>query len=119
PDSGGSHIRSRHGLAVRRLRVIDLTTGDQPVTSACTGATIVYNGELYNYRELAEELKARGHRFATRSDTEAVLHFYEEFGPPGFARLNGIFAFAIDDPGRNELVLARDHLGVKPLYYVY
>jgi asparagine synthase (glutamine-hydrolysing) len=79
----------------------------------------VYNGELYNYRELGEELKARGHRFSTQSDTEVVLHFYEEFGPPGFARLNGIFAFAIDDPRRDELVLARDHLGVKPLYYVY
>src|SRR2546423_15589239 len=74
-DSAGFHIRGDVGLAVRRLRVIDLVTGDQPIRSECSGATIVYNGELYNYRELRADLEPRGHRFVTRSDTEVVLHF--------------------------------------------
>ena len=117
PDSGGFYERGQTGLAVRRLRIIDLVTGDQPITSACTGATIVYNGELYNYRELRAELEAAGHRFTTAADTEVVLHFYEEHGVEAFARLNGIFALAIDDPRDGSLVLARDHIGVKPLYH--
>jgi asparagine synthase (glutamine-hydrolysing) len=117
PDSGGFHERDRIGLAVRRLRIIDLVTGDQPITSACTGATIVYNGELYNYRELRAELEAAGHHFRTSSDTEVALHYYEEYGVEALGRLNGIFAFAIDDRRFDRLVLVRDHLGVKPLYY--
>ena len=117
PDSGGYHERGRIGLAVRRLRVIDLVTGDQPIRSACTGATIVYNGELYNYRELRAALEPKGHRFETASDTEVLLHFYEEYGVDGLAELNGIFAAAIDDPHADRLVLFRDQLGVKPLYY--
>jgi asparagine synthase (glutamine-hydrolysing) len=117
PDSGGFHRRGNVGLAVRRLRIIDLVTGDQPITSPCTGATIVYNGELYNYRELRSELERANHRFITNADTEVILHFYEEFGVERFRRLNGIFAFAIDDPRTNTLLLARDQLGVKPLYY--
>lgn len=117
PDSGGFHERGRVGLAIRRLRVIDLVTGDQPIRSACTGATIVYNGELYNYRELRAFLEPKGHRFSTASDTEVLLHFYEECGVEGFAQLNGIFAAAIDDPRDDRLVLFRDQLGVKPLYY--
>jgi asparagine synthase (glutamine-hydrolysing) len=119
PDSVGFHQRGDIGLAIRRLRIIDLATGDQPIRSECYGATIVYNGELYNYRELRDELEARGHRFITRSDTEVVLHFYEQYGPDAFGRLNGIFAFAIDDPVTDTLVLARDHLGVKPLYVAH
>jgi asparagine synthase (glutamine-hydrolysing) len=117
PDSEGFHERANIGLAVRRLRVIDLVTGDQPIRSSCSGATIVYNGELYNYRELRSDLEQRGHRFTTASDTEVVLHFYEEHGVAGLAQLNGIFAFAIDDPLADRLVLGRDQLGVKPLYY--
>src|SRR5260221_1734312 len=117
PDSGGFHERGGAGLAVRRLKVIDLVTGDQPIRSACSGATIIYNGELYNYRELRADLEQRGHRFGTASDTEVVLHFYEEHGVAGLAQLNGIFAFAIDDPRSERLVIVRDHLGVKPLYY--
>jgi asparagine synthase (glutamine-hydrolysing) len=116
PDSEGFHRRGSVGLAVRRLRIIDLSTGDQPIVSPCSGATIVYNGELYNYRELREELESGGHRFHTSSDTEVALHFYEEYGPEGLFRLNGIFAFAIDDPRTDTLVLVRDQLGVKPLY---
>lgn len=116
PDSDGFHERAGVGLTVRRLRVIDLATGDQPIRSACTGATIVYNGELYNFRELRSELEAKGHHHRTASDTEVVLHFYEEYGVGEMHRLNGIFAFAIDDPARDTVVLVRDQLGVKPLY---
>lgn len=117
PDSGGYHRRGGLAFAIRRLRIIDLVTGDQPITSQCTGATIVYNGELYNYRDLRDELERAGHKFTTNTDTEVLLHFYEEFGFERFDRLNGIFAFAIDDPRTDTLLLARDHLGVKPLYY--
>src|SRR5581483_6009290 len=117
PDSEGIHQRADVGFAVRRLKVIDLATGDQPIRSTCSGATIVYNGELYNYRELRQELVDRGHHFSTMSDTEVALHFYEEYGVGAFHRLNGIFAFAIDDPRTGSVVVARDHLGVKPLYY--
>ncbi len=117
PDSGGFHERGSIGLAVRRLRVIDLVTGDQPIRSACTGSTIVYNGELYNYRELRALLEPKGHRFETSSDTEVLLHFYEEYGVAGLAQLNGMFAAAIDDRREDRLVLFRDQLGVKPLYY--
>ena len=117
PDSGGFHQRGSVFLAVRRLKVIDLVTGDQPIRSACSGATIVYNGELYNYRELRADLETHGHRFGTASDTEVLLHFYEEYGIAAFDRLNGIFAAAIDDPRTGRLVLFRDQLGVKPLYY--
>lgn len=116
PDSGGFYERDTVAFGIRRLRIIDLETGDQPIESACSGATIVYNGELYNYRELRRELEGSGHRFRTASDTEVVLHFYEEHGT-AFARLNGIFAFAIHDPRADRLLLARDHMGVKPLYY--
>jgi asparagine synthase (glutamine-hydrolysing) len=117
PDSAGFHSRGDLGLAVRRLRVIDLVTGDQPIRSACSGATIVYNGELYNYRDLRPDLERHGHRFTTASDTEVALHFYEEHGAERLAELNGIFAFAIDDPRTDRLVIVRDQLGVKPLYY--
>jgi asparagine synthase (glutamine-hydrolysing) len=117
PDSGGFHERGPIGLAVRRLRVIDLVSGDQPIRSACTGATIVYNGELYNYREIRAQLEPKGHRFETASDTEVLLHFYEEYGVAGLGQLNGMFAAAIDDPVKDRLVLFRDQLGVKPLYY--
>lgn len=117
PDSGGYHERSDTGLAVRRLRVIDLVSGDQPIRSACSGATIVYNGELYNYRDLRPDLEARGHRFTTASDTEVLLHFYEEYGTDRLVELNGMFAFAIDDPRDDRLVIVRDQVGVKPLYY--
>ena len=116
PDSDGYHRRGNYGLAVRRLRIIDLETGDQPIRSMCTGATIAYNGELYNARELRAELESKGHRFGTDADTEVVLHFYEEFGIREMHRFNGIFAFAIDDPRSDSLVLVRDQLGVKPLY---
>ncbi len=105
------------GLGHRRLSIIDLEGGHQPMTTADECLWIVFNGEIYNFPELKAELEAKGHRFQTRSDTEVILYLYREYGIKGFARLNGIFAFAIYDTIARSLVLARDHFGVKPLYY--
>ncbi len=103
-------------LAHRRLSIVDLATGWQPLSSERQNVWIVYNGEIYNHLALRAELEALGHRFRTRADTEMVVHAYEAWGPDGFARFNGIFAFAIWDADRRSLVVARDPLGVKPLY---
>jgi asparagine synthase (glutamine-hydrolysing) len=105
------------GLAMRRLSIIDLSTGHQPIENETGDVTIVYNGETYNFQELRSELTAKGHTFKTKTDTEAIVHGYEEWGPEVAARLNGMFAFAIWDKKRARLVLARDHMGIKPLYY--
>ncbi len=120
PDDDGFFVRDRVGLAMRRLRIIDLAGGKQPITNEDETVTIVFNGEIYNYRELRRELVARGHRFRTQSDTEVVVHAYEEFGTSCVERLDGMFAFAIYDervPGADRLFLARDPFGKKPLYY--
>src|SRR3984885_14286429 len=120
PDDDGFFVRERVGLAMRRLRIIDLAGGKQPITNEDETVTIVFNGEIYNYRELRRELVARGHRFRTQSDTEVVVHAYEEFGTGCVERLDGMFAFAIYDervPGVDRLFLARDPFGKKPLYY--
>ena len=120
PDDGGVYVddRAAIGLGSRRLAILDLSAkGHMPMTSAHTGATITYNGEVYNYRELRRELVARGHTFVSDTDTEVVLRGYEEWGRGVLARLNGIFALAIWDPRTAELTLARDRFGVKPLYY--
>jgi asparagine synthase (glutamine-hydrolysing) len=117
PDSEGTFVDGGVGLAARRLAIIDLDSGDQPISNEDGTATVVQNGEIYNYRELTRELERAGHRFATRSDTEALVHAYEEWGL-GFAeRLRGMFAVAIWDATRRRLVLARDRFGIKPLYY--
>lgn len=105
------------GLGHRRLAIIDLSTGDQPMTNEDGSVWIVFNGEIYNYRELREELKGYGHVFKTASDTEVILHAYEEWKDNCPAKLNGIFGFAIWDGHDGSLFLARDHFGVKPLYY--
>jgi asparagine synthase (glutamine-hydrolysing) len=117
PDDQGYFIDSRVGLGFRRLSIIDLVTGNQPMTNEDGSVHLVFNGEIYNYRELRSELASRGHRFATDSDTETIVHLYEELGARCVERLNGMFALALWDAGRRELVLARDRFGKKPLYY--
>ena len=117
PDSEGLHVDGRVGLAMRRLSIIDLAGGDQPIFNEDRTIAVVQNGEIYNYRELRDELVARGHRFTTHSDTEVMVHLYEEEGPSFARRLRGMFAVAIWDAPRRRLVLARDRFGIKPLYW--
>ncbi|HEY8374623.1 MAG TPA: asparagine synthase (glutamine-hydrolyzing) [Pseudonocardiaceae bacterium] len=120
PDAEAVWTDERAALGFRRLAVIDLVTGDQPMVAEEDGrvlAVLVHNGEVYNYRQLREELVARGHRFRTTSDTEVVLRAYLEWGEHCVERLEGMFGFAVWDPQRQQLMLARDRLGIKPLYY--
>ena len=117
PDGRGYRLHERAGLAHCRLAIIDLATGDQPMPNEDGSLWIVFNGEIYNHLELRRELTAKGHVFATRSDTEAILHAYEEYGPDCARRLRGMFAFAIWDERRQSLFAARDKLGKKPFFY--
>jgi len=122
PDDEGFFIRhyddgAAVGLGFRRLSIIDLESGNQPVGNEDGSLQLVFNGEIYNFRELRRELEARGHRFSTAGDAETVVHLYEDHGPLCVERLNGMFAFALWDEGRRELVLARDRFGKKPLHY--
>ena len=119
PDDSGVHVSSHAALAHTRLAVVDIEGGKQPMTAVADGLhyTIVYNGELYNSEELRAELKALGHTFETRSDTEVLLKCYIEFGFTCAEKLNGIFAFAVDDEKRHCCYLCRDRFGVKPLFY--
>jgi asparagine synthase (glutamine-hydrolysing) len=117
PDSDGTFVGGQAALAARRLAIIDLETGDQPIANEDGTVHVVQNGELYNYRELRQELERKGHRFRTHGDTEVLVHLYERDGL-GFARrLRGMFAVALWDAARRRLVLARDRYGIKPLYY--
>ena len=117
PDEQGIHKFQLGALGHVRLSIIDLSTGQQPMSNEDDTIWIVYNGELYNYQELKQNLISKGHRFKTTSDTEVVIHQYEEYGPEGFAAFNGIFAFVIWNENEKELILARDYFGVKPLHY--
>jgi asparagine synthase (glutamine-hydrolysing) len=117
PDGEGFHIDGPIGLGHRRLSIIDLAGGAQPISNEDDAIQIVFNGEIYNFIELRKELEAAGHRFKTRSDTEVILHGYEQWGADCVSRFNGMFAFAIWDRNRQRLFVARDHLGIKPLYY--
>jgi asparagine synthase (glutamine-hydrolysing) len=117
PDDSGSFIARRIGLAMRRLSIIDLAGGHQPMHTA-DGVSIVFNGEIYNYVALGKDLIARGYRFKTKSDTEVILNLYHAEGPDSFKKLNGMFAVAIYDRRNDELILARDQIGIKPLYYM-
>ncbi|MDX6409209.1 MAG: hypothetical protein QOE13_2280 [Gaiellaceae bacterium] len=117
PDSFGEFSDGDVALAARRLSIIDLDTGDQPIANEDGTLHVVQNGEIYNYRELRRELEHAGHHFRTRGDTEVLLHLYEEHGDRFAERLRGMFAVAIWDARRRRLVLARDRFGIKPLYY--
>src|SRR6266516_1838184 len=121
PDGGGAWAGSKDGWSValghRRLAIIDLEGGRQPLGNEDGSVQITYNGELYNFQTLRDQLERRGHRFATRSDTEVVVHHCEEYGSDGLSGLNGMFAFGLWDQNAGRLLLARDRAGIKPLYY--
>jgi len=118
PDSAGTYLESgRVGLAMRRLSIIDLSGGDQPIGNEDRSVQVVFNGEIYNFRELRQELEAKGHRFETNSDTEVIVHAYEEFGDDCANRLQGMFAFALWDSRNAHLLLARDRIGIKQLFF--
>jgi asparagine synthase (glutamine-hydrolysing) len=117
PDDEGIYVADGAGLGMRRLSIIDLSGGHQPVFNEDRSAWIVYNGEAYNFPELREELEKRGHRFYTKTDTEVVIHLYEEMGADCVKKLRGMFALAIYDKTKRKLILARDRLGKKPLHY--
>ncbi len=117
PDSEGVFLDGGVGIAARRLSIIDLETGDQPLANEDGRVRVAQNGEIYNYRELRTELTAKGHRFTSHSDTEVIAHLYEEYGFDFAARLRGMFALAIWDANERRLILARDRFGIKPLYY--
>jgi len=117
PDDEGIYTDGGCGIGMRRLSIIDLNTGHQPISNEDGTVWVVFNGEIYNYRELRDHLIGRGHRFATSSDTEALVHLYEEYGAEGISRLRGMFAYAIWDSKKKSILLARDRFGKKPLHY--
>jgi asparagine synthase (glutamine-hydrolysing) len=117
PDDEGLLVEPGVSLGMRRLSIIDLSTGNQPIHNEDQTIRVVFNGEIYNYRELRHELEARGHRFYTASDTETIVHGYEEWGERVFSKLRGMFGIAVWDGGTRTLLVARDRAGIKPLYY--
>jgi asparagine synthase (glutamine-hydrolysing) len=119
PDDQGIHIQENVGLGMRRLAIIDVAGGQQPIFSEDGNVRAILNGEIYNYRELRSELEARGHRFRTSSDTEVIVHLWEDMGLDFVSRLNGMFAIAVHDHRNRQFALVRDHLGIKPLYYYW
>ncbi|HNL98196.1 MAG TPA: asparagine synthase (glutamine-hydrolyzing), partial [Accumulibacter sp.] len=119
PDEGGTHLEPGLGLGHRRLSIIDLSTGQQPLYNEDKSVCVVFNGEIYNYQELIPELLSLGHVFHTRSDTEVIVHAWESWGEACVQRFRGMFAFALWDRNRQTLFLARDRLAVKPLFYAH
>ena len=117
PDDEGIYTAGPVGIGMRRLSIVDLATGHQPLSNEDGTVWIVFNGEIYNHAELREKLQALGHQYRTHSDTETIVHLYEEYGPDCVQHLRGMFAFAIWDARRQRLFIARDRLGIKPLYY--
>ena len=117
PDDEGYYVSGQVGLSFRRLSIIDLKSGHQPLSNENGSIWIVFNGEIYNYQELRDFLLKKGHVFKTRTDTEVIVHLYEEFGPGCLEKLRGMFSFAIWDKNAKTLFLARDRVGIKPLYY--
>lgn len=119
PDDAGYRIEPGVGLVHRRLSIIDVSSGQQPLCNEDGSIWIIFNGEIYNYPELRQLLEQKGHKFRTHSDTETIVHLYEEFGEECFARLRGMFALALWDRNRRRMVLARDRIGKKPLFYFH
>ena len=117
PDSEGLWLDEQVALGMRRLSIIDLHTGEQPVYSEDKQIVVVMNGELYNLREVRKDLEKRGHKFETQTDTEILPHLYEEYGEAMLEQINGMFAFALWDKRKKKLLIARDRFGEKPLYY--
>ena len=117
PDDAGMFLDDQAALGHRRLSIVDLAAGHQPLSNEDGTVWIVFNGEIYNHASVRPELEAAGHRYKTRSDTETIVHAYEQWGDACVDRLRGMFAFAIWDAPRRRLLLARDRLGVKPLYW--
>ena len=117
PDDEGVRVDGSCAIGMRRLSIIDLNTGHQPISNEDGTLWIVFNGEIYNYQQLRQDLIAKGHRFQTNSDTETIIHLYEEEGEEGVRKLRGMFSFAIWDSRQRSLFVARDRFGKKPLYY--
>jgi len=119
PDEEGMDIRDNVAIGMRRLSIIDVKGGSQPIFNEDRSIRTVFNGEIYNFRELRRELESRGHVFLTKSDTEVIVHAYEEYKSNFPNHLNGMFAFALHDSAKRKLFLVRDHIGIKPLYYSF
>src|SRR3954469_9645506 len=117
PDEAGLHLDNRAALGHRRLSIVDLKTGQQPLSNEDGSIWVIFNGEIYNHADIRPELEARGHRYRTHSDTETIVHAYEEWGDDCVHRFRGMFAFAIWDAPKRRLLLVRDRLGIKPLYW--
>ncbi len=117
PDDDGIYINNNAGLGFRRLSIVDLSTGHQPICNEDGNIWLIFNGEIYNHQDLRKDLIAKGHQYKTKSDTESILHLYEEEGIDGFKKMNGMFGIAIWDDKKKRLILVRDRLGIKPLYY--
>src|SRR5436190_22845023 len=117
PDEEGIYVADGAGLGMRRLSIIDVAGGHQPIFNEDRSVWIVFNGEIYNFPELRPELEGRGHKFTTNSDTEMIVHLYEEMGSACVTKLRGMFTFALYDQRRGKLLIARDRLGKKPLHY--
>ncbi len=119
PDESGSDIRGSVAMGMRRLSIIDLSGGSQPIYNEDRTIWTVFNGEIYNFHEIKKVLQAKGHLFKSHTDTEVIVHGYEEYGSDFLKHLNGMFAIAVHDSVKNKLLLARDHIGIKPLYYTF
>ena len=119
PDEEGIYEKRNVTLGMRRLKIIDMATGQQPIYNEDRSIVTVFNGEIYNYKELRKDLEAKGHRFITQSDTEVIVHQYEEVGDRCVEYFRGMFAFAIWDDKKRRLIIARDRLGIKQIYYYH
>ncbi|HAC91253.1 MAG TPA: asparagine synthetase B, partial [Planctomycetaceae bacterium] len=118
PDQEGRLLDGPLAMGMRRLSIIDIADGSQPMFDESGRYAVVFNGEIYNYKELRQQLLARGHRLTTHSDTETIVHLFEDYGSGCLQHLRGMFGLAVWDKSQQELFIARDRLGIKPLYYV-